>query len=187
MAGDRMGTGVIGSKRQCGIAELLKHHQKVTGRAVEVLDDVMGINAEIARGAGHELPKTDGADRAPRSRVVSTLNLDIGAVEERPIGDGEARAAQRVMACIAQGRGLDGVEDLGGGADSSRGRERCLDLSLRAFRLGEEKQAVCLRLTAARERAQGARVCGDGDQSAIGANREDETAGSRNYFCGQGR
>ena len=41
MAGHRMGTGIIGCKRQLGIAELLKHHQKVTGRAVEVLGDVM--------------------------------------------------------------------------------------------------------------------------------------------------
>ena len=41
MAGDRMGAGVVRRKRQRGIAELLKHHQKVTGRAVEVLGDVM--------------------------------------------------------------------------------------------------------------------------------------------------
>jgi len=142
MAGDRMGTGVIGSKRQCGIAELLKHHQKVTGRAVEVLDDVMGINAEIARGAGHELPKTDGADRAPRSRVVSTLNLDIGAVEERPIGDRQPHLTQGIMAAVAQRRGLDGVEDSGGGSHRARRPERGRDRSRGAFWPGEEKEAV---------------------------------------------
>lgn len=31
MAGDRMGTGIVSRERQRGIAELLKHHQKVTG------------------------------------------------------------------------------------------------------------------------------------------------------------
>jgi len=64
MAGDRMGTGIVGCERQRGIAELLKHHQKVTGRAVEVLGDIMGIDAEIARGVGHELAETDGSNRA---------------------------------------------------------------------------------------------------------------------------
>ena len=37
MAGDRMGAGIVGRECQRGIAELLEHHQKVTGRTVEVL------------------------------------------------------------------------------------------------------------------------------------------------------
>ncbi|ETX26832.1 hypothetical protein RISW2_18935 [Roseivivax isoporae LMG 25204] len=44
MAGDRMGTGIVGSERQRGIAELLEHHQQVTGRSVEVLGDVMRVD-----------------------------------------------------------------------------------------------------------------------------------------------
>lgn len=87
MAGDRMGTGIVRRKRQLGIAELLKHHQKVTRRAVEVLGDVMGINAEIARGIGHQLAESDGADGAARAGIVRALDLDIGAVEQRPISD----------------------------------------------------------------------------------------------------
>ncbi len=87
MAGDRMGTGIVGRKRQLGIAELLKNHQKVTGQAVEVLGDVMGIDAEIAGGVGHQLTEPDGTDRAARARIVRALNLDIGAIEQRPIGD----------------------------------------------------------------------------------------------------
>ena len=101
MAGDRMGAGVIGSERQRGIAELLEHHQQVPRRAVEVLRDVMGIDAEIARGIGHQLPKTDGPDRAPCAGVVRALDLDIGAVEQRPIGDRQASPAKSVVAAVA--------------------------------------------------------------------------------------
>ena len=36
MAGDRMGTGIIGRERQRGIAKQLEHHQQIAGRAVEV-------------------------------------------------------------------------------------------------------------------------------------------------------
>ena len=61
MAGDRMGTGIIGSERQRGIAELLEHHQQVSRRAVEVLGDVMGIDAEIARSFRHQLAEPDGS------------------------------------------------------------------------------------------------------------------------------
>ena len=87
MAGNRMGTGIVGRKRQRGIAELLKHHQQVTGRAVEVLGDIMGIDAEIARGVGHQLAKPDGTNWAQGAGIVRALDLDVGAVEQRPIGD----------------------------------------------------------------------------------------------------
>jgi len=113
MAGDRMGTGIVGRKRQRGIAELLEHHQKVSRRAVEVLGDVMGIDAKIARGVGHQLAEPDGSNRAQRTRVIGALDLDIGAVEQRPIDDRQARLTQSVMAAVAQRGGLDGVEDFG--------------------------------------------------------------------------
>ena len=113
MAGDRMGTGIVGRKRQRGIAELLEHHQKVSRRAVEVLRDVMGIDAQIARSIGHQLAKPDGTDRAQGAGIVRALDLDVGAVEERPIGDRQTCLTQGVMAAVAQRRGLDGVEDFG--------------------------------------------------------------------------
>jgi hypothetical protein len=121
MAGDRMGTGIVGSERQCGIAELLEHHQKVTGRAVEILRNVMGIDAEIARGARHQLAEPNCANRAKRARIIGALDLDVGAVEQSPIGDRQARLTQGVVAAVAQRRGLYGVEDFGGGADGARG------------------------------------------------------------------
>lgn len=113
MAGDRIGTSIVGSERQRGIAELLEHHQQVTGRAVEVLRDVVGIDAEIARGVGHQLAKPDGSNRAQGAGIVRALDLDVGAVEQRPIGDRQARLTQRIMAAVTQRRGLDGVEDFG--------------------------------------------------------------------------
>lgn len=170
MAGDRMGTGIVRRKRQLGIAELLKHHQKVTGRAVEVLGDVMGIDAEIARGIGHQLAESDGADGAARAGIVRALDLDIGAVEQRPISDRQARLTQGVMAAIAQRRGLDGVEDFGGGADGARG-DRCgrryIALGIvipTGLRCSEEKEAIwkglSLGVVVTGERAQGARGLG---------------------------
>lgn len=149
MAGDRMGTGIVGSERQCGIAELLEHHQKVTGRAVEILRNVMGIDAKITGGAGHQLAKPDGAGVAQRTRIIGALDLDIGAVEQRPIGDRQTRLPQRVMAAVAQRGGLDGVEDFGGGADGARGdrgggENRPLGIIIPArLRCCEKKEAIC--------------------------------------------
>ena len=193
MAGDRMGTGIVGSKRQRGIAELLEHHQQVTGRAVEVLGDVMGVDAEIARGVGHQLAEPDGPDRAARAGIIGALNLDIGAVEERPITDRQARLAQGVMAAVAQRRGLDGVEDLRGGADGARGdhggrgrRSQGIIIPT-GMRFCKEKEAIwkgpILGVIVAGERAQATRSLGGVDQSAIGADLEDETVG-KGRGCG---
>lgn len=187
MAGDRMGTGIVGSKRQRGIAELLKHHQQVTGRAVEVLGDVMGVDAEIARGVGHQLAEPDGPDRAARAGIVRALDLDIGAVEERPITDRQTRLTQSVMAAVTQRRGLDGVEDFGGGADGARG-DRCGSCHIAqgsiiptGLRCCKEKETIWkepnLGIFFASERAQTAGALGGIDQSAIRADLEDETVG----------
>ena len=192
MAGDRMGTGIVGRKRQRGIAELLEHHQQVTGRAVQVLRDVMRVDAEIARGVGHQLAKPDGPDGAARAGIVRALDLDIGAVEQRPIGDRKACLTQGVMAAVTQRRGLDGVEDFGGGADGARGN-RCGSRYIAqgmiipmGLRCGKEKETIwkgpSLGIVVAGERAQGARGISCVDQSAIGADLEDETVGK-----GQGR
>lgn len=193
MAGDRMGTGIVRRKRQLRIAELLKHHQKVTRRAVEVLGDVMGINAEIARGIGHQLAESDGADGAARAGIVRALDLDIGAVEQRPISDRQARLTQGVMAAIAQRRGLYGVEDFGGGADGARG-DRCGSRHIAqgsiiptGLRCCKEKETIWkepnLGIFFASERAQTARGLGGIDQSAIRADLEDETVG-KGQGCG---
>ena len=193
MAGDRMGAGIIGSERKCGIAELLEHHQKVTRRAVEILGDVMGIDTEIARGVGHQLAEPDGPDRAQGARVIGALDLDVGAVEQRPIGDRQARLTQGIMAAVAQRCGLDGVEDFGGGADGARGN-RCggrhiaqgsiIPMGLRCCK---EKETIwkgpILGVFVTGERAQGARGFGGVDQSTIGTDLEDETVG-KGQGCG---
>ena len=187
MAGDRMGAGIVGGERQRGIAELLEHHQKVTRRAVEVLDDVMRIDAEIARGVGHQLTESDGPNRAQRAWVVGALDLDIGAVEERPIGDRQTGLTQRVVAAIAQRGCFDRVEDFGGGADGTRG-DRCGSRHIAqgsiipaGLRCCKKKEAIWKRpilgVFVAGERAQGARGLGRVDQSAIRADLEDETVG----------
>ena len=193
MAGDRMGTGIVGRKRQRGITELLKHHQKVTGRAVEVLGDVMRVNPEIERGFGHQLAESDGADGAQGAGIVRALDLDIGAVEQRPISNRQARLTQGVMAAVAQRRGLDGVEDFGGGADGTRG-DRCGSCHISqgsiipmGLRCCKEKETIwkgpILGIVVAGERAQAARGLGHVDQSAIGADLEDETVG-KGRGCG---
>ena len=192
MAGDRMGTGIVSRERQRGIAELLEHHQQVTRRAIEVLGDVMRVNAEIARGVGHELAEPDGPDWAARAGIVRALDLDVGAVEQRPIADRQACLTQSVMAAVAQRRGLDGVEDFGGGADGARG-DRCGSCHIAqgsiiptGLRCCKEKETIwkgpILGIFFASERAQGARSLGGVDQSAIRADLEDETVGK-----GQGR
>lgn len=196
MAGDRMGTGIVGRKRQRGIAELLKHHQKVTRRAVEVLCDVMGVNTEIARGIGHQLAEPDGTDRAQGAGIVRALDLDVGAIEQRPIGDRQARPTQGIMAAVTQRRGLDGVEDFGGGADGARGN-RCGSRYIAegiiipmGLRCGKEKETIwkgpILGVFVTGERAQGARGISCVDQSAIRADLEDETVGPILCICGQG-
>lgn len=192
MAGDRMGTGIVGSERQRRIAELLEHHEKVPRRAVEVLRDVMGVNTEIARGIGHQLAEADGPDRAQGARVIGALDLDVGAVEQRPIGDRQTCLTQSVMAAVAERSGLDGMEDVGGGADGARG-DRCgrryIALGIvipTGLRCSKEKETIWkgpnLGMVFASERAQGARGISCVDQSAIRADLEDETVGK-----GQGR
>ena len=193
MAGDRMGTGIVRRKRQRGIAELLEHHQKITGRAVEVLGDVMGIDAEIVCGVGHQLAKSDGPDRTSGSGIVRALDLDIGAVEQRPIADRQARLTQSVVATVAQRRGLDGVEDFGGGADGARGdrggsRHIVQGIIIRTgLRCCKEKETIwkgpSLGVFVTGERAQGARGISCLDQSAIRADLEDETVG-KGQGCG---
>jgi len=108
MADDRLGAGIIGRECQRRIAKLLKQHQQVPGGTVEVLSHVMRIDDKIARRLGHELAKPDGADRAERAWVIGALDLDVGAVEQRPVGHREPCAAQGAVACIAQRRSLDG-------------------------------------------------------------------------------
>ena len=193
MAGDRMGTGIVGRERQRGIAELLKHHQKVSRRAVEVLGDVMRVDAEIAGSVGHQLAEPDGTNRAQRTRVIGTLDLDIGAVEQRPIGDRQTGLTQSVMAAVAQRGGLDGVEDFGGGADGARGN-RCGSRHIAqgiiipmGLRCCKEKETIwkgpILGVFVTGERAQGARGLGRVDQSTIGTDLEDETVG-KGRGCG---
>ena len=193
MAGDRMGAGIVGRECQRGIAELLEHHQKVTGRTVEVLRDVMGVDAEIARGVRHELTEPDGPDRAQGARVIGALDLDVGAVEQRPIGDRQTRLAQSVMAAITQRRGLDGVEDFGGGADGAR-RDNCGSRHIAqgsiipmGLRCCKEKETIWKGpspgVVVTGERAQSARGLGRVDQSAIRADLEDETV-SKGQGCG---
>lgn len=196
MAGNRMGTGIVGRERQRGIAELLEHHQQVSRRTVEVLGDVMGIDAEIARGIRHQLAESDGADGAARAWIVGALDLDIGAVEQRPIADRQTRLTQSVMAAVTQRRGLDGVEDFGGGADGARG-DRCgsrhivqgsiIPMGLRCCKEKETiRKGLSLGIVFAGERAQGARALGRVDQSTIGTDLEDETVGPILCIRGQG-
>lgn len=153
----------------------------------------MGINAQIARGVGHQLAKPDGPDRAHGAWVVGALDLDIGAIEQRPIAYRQTRLAQGAMAAVAERRGLDGVEDFGGSADRARGdgcgsrqiaRGSIIPMGLRC---GKEKETIwkgpILGVFVTGERAQAARALGSVDQSAIGADLEDETVG-KGRGCG---
>lgn len=193
MAGNRMGTGIVRRKRQRGIAELLKHHQQVTRRAIEILGDVMGINAEIAGSVGHQLAKPDGTDWAQGAGIVRALDLDVGAIEQRPIGDRQTRLAQSIMTAVTQGGGLDGMEDFGGSADGTRGDRCCRHHVAKGsviptgLRCCKEKEAIwkepILGIVVVRERTQVARSLGGVDQSAIGTDLEDETVG-KGRGCG---
>lgn len=193
MAGDRMRASIVSRERQRGIAELLEHHQKVSRRAVEVLRDIMGIDAEVARGVGHQLTEPDGSNRAARAGIIRALDLDIGAVEQRPITDRQTSLTQGVMAAVAQRRGFDRVEDFGGGADRARG-DRCGSRHIAqgsiipmGLRCCKEKETIwkgpILGIVITGERAQGARAVGGVDQSTIRTDLEDETVG-KGQGCG---
>ena len=97
------------------------------------------------------------------------------------------------MAAVAERRGLDGVEDFGGGADGARG-DRCGSCHIAqgsiiptGLRCCKEKETIwkgpILGIFFASERAQGARSLGGVDQSAIRADLEDETVG-KGRGCG---
>ena len=188
MAGDRMRTGIVRRKRQRRIAELLEHHQQVSRRAVEVLGNVMGVNTEIASGVRHQLAEPDGPDRAQGAGIVRALDLDIGAIEQRPIGDRQACLTQGVMAAVAERRGLDCMEDFGGDVtDGARGN-RCGSCHISqgsiiplGLRCSKEKETIwkgpILGVVDTGERAQVARGISCVDQSAIGTDLEDETVG----------
>ena len=96
------------------------------------------------------------------------------------------------MAAVAQRRGLDGVEDFGGGADGARG-DRCGSCHIAQGSIiptglwrCKEKETIwkgpILGVVVTGERAQVARGISCVDQSAIGTDLEDETVGQ-----GQGR
>lgn len=109
----------------------------------------MGIDTKIIGRARHQLTEADGTDRAECARVVGALDLDVCAVEERPVRDRQTRLTKRVMAAVAQCRGLDGVEDFWGGADGPRGYSRSNlaggSLILVRLRGRKEKEAIGLR------------------------------------------
>ena len=96
------------------------------------------------------------------------------------------------MAAVTQRRGLDGVEDFGGGADGVRG-DRCCSHHVAkgsviptGLRCCKEKETIwkgpILGVVDTGERAQVARGISCVDQSTIGTDLEDETVGK-----GQGR
>ncbi|GAA0308061.1 hypothetical protein GCM10008966_30720 [Rhodovulum strictum] len=82
------------------------------------------------------------------------------------------------MAAIAQRRGLDRVQDLGGGTYGARGDSRSNPawralIGMRVWSC-KEKEAIRLRLGRTVKRAQEAPVLADRNQPAIRANRENE-------------
>tara|TARA_R110000868_G_scaffold340821_1_gene601539 strand:- start:940 stop:1230 length:291 start_codon:yes stop_codon:yes gene_type:complete len=91
------------------------------------------------------------------------------------------------MPGIPQSRGLDRMEDFGGGADGARG-DRCCSrhiaqgiITPAGLRRCKKKEAIWKGpipgIVVAGERAQAARGLGHVDQSAIRAELEDETVG----------
>ena len=109
----------------------------------------MRIDTKIIGRARHQLTEPNRTYRAQCARVIGALDLDIGAVEERPIGDRQTRLPQRVMAAVAQRGCFNGVEDFWGGANRPRGDPRSNlaggDIILVRLRRGKEKEAVGLR------------------------------------------
>ena len=108
-----IGSGVVGGKRQACVAELGQHHREIACRSVQVLSPVIGVNAKCAGGIRHQLPKTDGPGVGDGARIVSALDLDIGAIKVQPIRDGNVGGTQSTVACIAQTDLLDRAEKKG--------------------------------------------------------------------------
>lgn len=105
MLAHRAGPGVVGRKREPDIAELRQHPGEIARRAVEVFSPVMRIDAEAPGGPGHQLTKPDRPLVGDHRGIVGALNLDIGAIEVQPVGDGNTGRAQARVARVAQ-RGL---------------------------------------------------------------------------------
>ncbi|ETX26831.1 hypothetical protein RISW2_18930 [Roseivivax isoporae LMG 25204] len=104
--------------------------------------------------------------------------------------------AQSVMAAVSQRRGLDGVEDFGGSADSAWGDRYGLGYIAQGIivptglRCCKEKETIwkrpILAIVVAGERAQAVRGLGGIDEPTIGTDLEDETVGSSLCIRGRG-
>lgn len=80
-------TGVVCGQRQLLGPELIEHKKQVASRTIEVLMNVMGIDAEFGSCGGHKLAQTDSPNMTARARIVGALNLDIGPVKALPLRD----------------------------------------------------------------------------------------------------
>jgi hypothetical protein len=70
------GAGVVGAQRVVVVAERVELLFEVAGAADEVLPRVARVDAEPARGVGHELGVADRPGRADRSRVAGGFGAD---------------------------------------------------------------------------------------------------------------
>ena len=57
----------------------------------------MRIDIENSGGGWHQLAKAEGSHGAGRAGIVAALDLDVGLIEEQPIGGAEARVPKGVM------------------------------------------------------------------------------------------
>ena len=128
IACDRVRPRVVGSEREFGRAELRQHHQKVTGRAIQICLPIMRIYAELYGRCWHQLSEADRTCRTARSRAIGAFDLDIGLEEHLPFRHRQTCAAQSRVPAITMRGAFNGCEDFGAGNGAGGCRWRCLRL-----------------------------------------------------------
>ena len=113
MARDRVGSSIISGESQLRRSEPSEHSEEIPRRSVEVLGEIMRIDAKIAGGPWHKLAQSDGTCGAECSGAIRALDLDIGLKQRQPVRNREPGLAQGGMAAIAQRGLLQGSEDCG--------------------------------------------------------------------------
>ena len=71
-------TRIVGRERKRGLSKSRDLHAQIACGAGDIGGQVVAIDPEIARGAGHQLPETKSTDRAAREGIVTAFLQDEG-------------------------------------------------------------------------------------------------------------
>ena len=106
MLSDIAGPGIVGRERVIDPPEGVELDRDVFGAALQVVVDIVGVHAHIARGARHKLGQAISADRTFSRWIERAFLLDQRLEERAPLKGGEPDLAH-ARAVLEGHRGLD--------------------------------------------------------------------------------